>query len=120
MAIRNLAQRQSLADKFAADNPYGAVFTADPGATGTPSNEVTGGSPAYARCTITWGAADGTATVTGTGTVNLPAGITPTHQSPCTTSGTGSRVSDAQPITPAPGATGAQTTATLTFKYQQL
>ena len=35
-----------------------ALYTANPGSTGT-TNEVTGGSPAYARKTLTWAAASG-------------------------------------------------------------
>lgn len=35
-----------------------ALYTGDPGADGT-ANEVTGGSPAYARKTIAWNAASG-------------------------------------------------------------
>lgn len=36
-----------------------AAHTGDPGAADTASNEVTGGSPAYARKAIAWGAASG-------------------------------------------------------------
>lgn len=51
------AEKNSLATKYGADAPYGALFTADPGSTGTVTGEVTGGSPAYARKALTWGAA---------------------------------------------------------------
>jgi hypothetical protein len=58
---------------------YISLHTADPGATGT--NEVTGGSPAYARLNITWAAASGGSVSENTGTdpvFDVPAG-TITH-----------------------------------------
>lgn len=43
-----------------------SLHTADPGTTGT--NEVSGGSPAYARLPVTWADADGSANVSATNT----------------------------------------------------
>lgn len=40
---------------FAVATTYGSLHTADPGDTG--ASEVTGGSPAYARKSVTWNAA---------------------------------------------------------------
>jgi hypothetical protein len=54
-----------------------AAHTGDPGAANTASNEVTGGSPAYARGTIAWNAASGGAvTQNGDVVLNIPAGTT--------------------------------------------
>lgn len=68
-------QKSSLAAKYAVDAVYGALFTADPGATGTVTGEVTGGSPAYARKAIAWGAPTN-GVVTGTATFDVPGGGT--------------------------------------------
>lgn len=45
-------------DAIAAEYGFASAHTGNPGATGT-DNEVTGGTPAYARKAITWGSADG-------------------------------------------------------------
>jgi hypothetical protein len=53
-----------------------ALYTGDPGAAGT-SNEVTGGSPAYARKTIAWSAAgSGTMNLNGTAVFDVPPATT--------------------------------------------
>lgn len=56
MPIRTDLQRKALVSSYTAAAPFGALFTADPGATGTAVGEVTGGAPAYARKALTWGA----------------------------------------------------------------
>ncbi len=54
-----------------------ALHTGDPGGANSASNEVTGGSPAYARGTVAWNAASGgTATQNGDTTMNVPASTT--------------------------------------------
>lgn len=54
---------------------HASLHTGDPSTTG--ANEVTGGSPAYARQPITWAAASGeTAANSGALTFNVPAGTT--------------------------------------------
>lgn len=80
MPIRNEVERNSLASRYALDAPHGALFTADPGTTGSATGEVPAtGSPAYARKTITgnWatGAASGSA-VTGSAVFDVPSGTT--------------------------------------------
>ena len=52
----SLLERRRLLDSLGAQYGFAAAYTADPGATGV-ANEVTGGSPAYARKAITWAAA---------------------------------------------------------------
>ena len=76
-AIAITAQKNALATYYGTQAPYGALFTADPGTTGTVTGEVTGGAPAYARKAITWGAASN-GVITGTATFDVPAGSTVT------------------------------------------
>jgi len=52
----SVLERQRLLDAFGTQYGFAAAYTADPGATGV-SNEVTGGSPAYARKAISWASA---------------------------------------------------------------
>jgi hypothetical protein len=78
MPIATAAQRTALAAAYATAAPNAALFTADPGTTGTVVGEVTGGTPAYARLAAGWGTA-ANSTVTGTATFNVPAGATITY-----------------------------------------
>jgi len=52
----SLLERKRLLDSFGTQYGFASAHTADPGATGI-LNELTGGSPAYARKAITWAAA---------------------------------------------------------------
>jgi hypothetical protein len=61
---------------------YAAVFTADPGLTGTVVGEVSGGSPAYARQAITWGSPTN-GVMTATVTFHIPASTTITYGGVC-------------------------------------
>ena len=81
MAIATTVQKNSLCTKYSTDNAYAALFTADPGGTGTVVGEVSGG--AYARVLIAWGAASG-GSITGTATINVPAGTTIIFAGGCT------------------------------------
>lgn len=78
-----LAERNSLAAKYATDAPNGTLFNADPGTTGTVATELpASGSPAFARKAIGGGWASATASasaVTGSATFDVPAGQTVTH-----------------------------------------
>jgi hypothetical protein len=66
-----------------------ALHTGDPGAANTASNEVTGGSPAYARKAIAWNAASGgSATPTGNVVLDVPASTTVTWISLWNSAGT--------------------------------
>ncbi len=57
---------------------YGSLHTADPGDTG--ANEVTGGTPAYARKAVTIGAASaGAIAATNQPVFDVPGGTTVTH-----------------------------------------
>ncbi len=75
MAIRTLAQRNALAAAYGSAAPYGCLFSADPGTAGAATGELTGGSPAYARVALNWGAPS-TSTITGNGTFNVASGQT--------------------------------------------
>lgn len=78
MAIAIMAEKDSLANKYAADSPYGALFTADPGTSGTATGEATGGSPAYNRKALSWSTASGTGVVSGSATFDVASGTTVT------------------------------------------
>lgn len=77
MPIATLAQRNALAARYGVEAPFGCLFTADPGTTGTVTGEVTGGAPAYARVAMAWGAPAASA-ITGAPTFNVPASTTVT------------------------------------------
>lgn len=73
MAIQTTAEKNSLANKYATDAPYGALYTTAPGASA--GTEPSGGSPAYARKSLSWGSASG-GVVTASATFDVPAGAT--------------------------------------------
>ncbi len=75
MAIQVLAQRNAMATAYGVAAPNGALFTADPGTSGTVVGECTGGSPAYARKALSWGAPSASV-VTGSGTFDIASGTT--------------------------------------------
>lgn len=64
-------------DAIAALGTRWALHTGDPGAANTASNEVSGGSPAYARKAVAWNAASGgIATQNGDVVFDVPGGTT--------------------------------------------
>src|SRR4051794_28815962 len=74
-------------DALGADAVKASLHTADPGATG--ASEVSGGSPAYARKTIAWGAASGSDIHNSSNpTFDVPASTTITHAGFWTSGGT--------------------------------
>ena len=74
MAIAIGATRQVLADAYKGVGTYIGAATGNPGTTATPSNEATGGSPAYARKQTTWSSSTG-GVVNGTAvTIDVPTG----------------------------------------------
>ena len=115
MAIATTAEKNSLATKYGADTTFAAIFTADPGTSGTVTGEVTGGSPAYARKAISWGAPSG-GVVTATVTFDVPAGTTVTFAGVCSAS-TGATLLDKVAVTSQAFAT--QGTYALTLTYTQ-
>jgi hypothetical protein len=76
-------------DAIAALGLRWALHTGDPGGANSASNEVTGGSPAYARKAVAWNAASGgTATQNGDVVLDVPAGTTVSWISLWNTAGT--------------------------------
>lgn len=73
MAIQTAGEKNSLATKYGADATFAAIYTTAPG--GTAGTEPTGGSPAYARKAVTWGAPSN-GVITATVTFDVPAGAT--------------------------------------------
>jgi hypothetical protein len=81
--------RNVAADAVAALCTRLALHTGDPGAANTAANEVTGGSPAYARKAIAWNAASGgAATPTANVVHDVPASTTVSWISGWNTAGT--------------------------------
>jgi hypothetical protein len=77
VAIATLAQRNALATAYGVAAPNGALFSADPGTSGSVTGEITGGSPAYARKSMAWGAAAASA-ITGAPQFDVASGTTVT------------------------------------------
>src|SRR4051812_25238012 len=73
MAIQTTAEKNNLATAYGGNAAFGAVYTTAPGASA--GTEPSGGSPAYARKALVWGApANGV--VTATAVFDIPAGTT--------------------------------------------
>lgn len=72
------AAKHAMLDHLATLITHASLHTADPGTTGT--NEVSGGSPAYARKSITWNAASaGNLDSSNAPVFDVPASTTVTH-----------------------------------------
>lgn len=117
MPISGTAEKNALATEYGLDALYAALFTADPGAPPSGSSEVAGGSPAYARKSITWGAPSN-GVITATVTFDVPAGTTITYAGVCSSDVEGANtVLDKVSITSQ--AFSAQGTYVLTLTYTQ-
>ncbi|MBF6428692.1 hypothetical protein IU440_28870 [Nocardia cyriacigeorgica] len=83
MSIRIAATRIARANDYTADVALISLHTASPGAGPTPANEVSGGSPAYARKAPSWGGATDNGTVAtavaGELEFDVPIGTSVTH-----------------------------------------
>jgi hypothetical protein len=78
MAGLSNSGKNALLTGFAGQAAFASLHTADPGTTGT--TEVAGGTPAYARKTITWGTpASGSVTTGGALVFDVPGSTTITH-----------------------------------------
>lgn len=73
MTIQTATQKNTLATAYGTAATHAAVYTTAPG--GSAGTEPSGGSPAYARKAISWGAASG-GVITATVTFDIPAGTT--------------------------------------------
>ncbi len=115
MPIASTAERNSLAGKYGVDTPYAALFTADPGTSGSAAGEVTGGAPAYARKALVWGAPVG-GVVTASATFDVPAGTTVAYVGACASSVAGTAdVRDRTGVVSQTFATQGQYTANFNF-----
>jgi hypothetical protein len=117
MAIAILAQRNALATAYGTNAPNAALFTADPGTTGTVVGEVTGGAPAYARKAVGWGAASASA-ITGAPVFDVPAGTTVTFAG-VTVSATAGTADLRDRVAVTSQAFSSAGTFTVTFTYTQ-
>lgn len=85
----DLTARNVMLDALGAVMVKLALHTGDPGAANTASNEVTGGSPAYARKTVGWASASaGSMSPSGDVTFDVPSGTTVSWLSGWNTGGT--------------------------------
>jgi hypothetical protein len=78
MAIQIAATRQSVSNSYCALGSWIGTATGSPGSSATPSNESTGGSPAYARKQTTWTPSSGGVNNGSAVTIDVPAS-TVTH-----------------------------------------
>lgn len=78
MAIATTAQKNTLATSYGTAATHAALFTADPGGTGTATGEVSGGSPAYNRRVNAWGAASNGVITSTPAAFDVPSGTTVT------------------------------------------
>jgi hypothetical protein len=74
MAIQTNTQKETLAIAYGGAATYGALYTTVPGASA--GTEVTGGTPAYARKSLSWTAGGSDGIVTATAVFDVPAGAT--------------------------------------------
>lgn len=77
MAITTNAMKESLAIQYGSLAAFASLHSADPGTTGT--NEISGGSPAYARKALSWTAGSSDGVVTVSCTFDVPASTAITH-----------------------------------------
>ena len=73
MAIQTNAMKNILSDAYKGAATYGAVYTTAPGASA--GTEPSGGSPAYARKSLSWSASSAGVT-SATATFDIPTGTT--------------------------------------------
>ena len=73
MALQTTYAKNSLAAKYATEALFGAVYSA--AGTSTAGTEPTGGSPAYARKSLTW-SAPSSGVITTSWTADIPSGFT--------------------------------------------
>lgn len=115
MAIATTTMKNTLATAYGSAALFAALFTADPGTSGTVTGEVTGGAPAYARKSVVWSAAAG-GVITATVTFDVPAGTTITYAA-VTSAASGANLLDRVAVTSQ--AFASQGTYTLTLTYTQ-
>lgn len=118
MAIRNATLRTAMANAYKGLVPYAALFTADPGATGTATGEVSGGSPAYARKAWNWGTAASSAVTSSATVFDVPSGANIQYVG-STTSGTAGTADVMDTASVTPQSFSSQGTYSVTGTYTQ-
>lgn len=84
MAIQIGATKDFLANQYAGNAPDGTLFSGAPATDGSATNELSGGSPAFARKALGWSNSTGGAgQVTGGATFDVGAGKTVDHVGVC-------------------------------------
>jgi len=116
--VRNNTMKTALANAYKAAGPYGALFTADPGTAGTATGEVTGGSPAYARKSLTWGTAANGVVQSAATAFDVPSGATVTFFG-VTTAGTAGTADVQDSVAVTSQTFSSQGTYTVTATYTQ-
>lgn len=118
MAIRNATQRNGLATQYGTLAPYGSLFSADPGTADAATNELSGGSPAFARKALNWGAAASSAITSAATVFDVASGSTVAYFGVCNTvTLAASTVRDSVAVTSQ--AFASQGTYTVTATYTQ-
>jgi len=117
MAIATQTMRNLMATAYGTNATHGACFTADPGTSGTATGESTGGSPAYNRKTMGWGAAAASA-ITGAPVFDIASGQTITFFGVCS-SGTPAAATVLDKVSVTSQAFASQGTYTVTATYTQ-
>lgn len=118
MAIRNATMRTTLAGSYKTAGPYGALFSADPGTSGSVTGEITGGAPAYARVNLNWGTPASSAVTSAATAFNVASGTTVTYFGVCTSAtATTADLQDSVAVTSQ--AFASQGTYTVTATYTQ-
>lgn len=79
MAINITSTKNDLASAFADKVDFISLHTGSPGTGSTPANEVTGGSPAYARKVPNWGSPSNGVITADEIEFDVPMGTTVTH-----------------------------------------
>ena len=74
MAIQTATMKNTLSDAYKAAATHGAVYTTAPG--GSAGTEPSGGSPAYARKALSWGASSNGVTSATPVAFDIPSGST--------------------------------------------
>jgi hypothetical protein len=116
MAIRNVTMRNALATQYKTTAPNGALFSADPGTADAATNEITGGSPAYARKALTWGTAASSAITSAATVFDVASGTTVAYFGvTASTTATTADVKDSVAVTSQAFASQGTYTVTATF-----
>lgn len=116
--VRNVTMRNALANQYRTTAPFGALFSADPGTAGAATGEISGGTPAYARKNMGFGAAANSATTSAATVFDVPNGATVAYFGVTTAGVAGTAdVQDSVAVTSQPFTS--QGTYTVTATYTQ-